>query len=142
MTDMVELWMTNSINDLKRLIEEANSFLESHRLPKRTLYNANLVLEEVLTNIVKYAYHDDCSHQIGVVISLTEDELTIEFEDDGNEFNPLTVQERKPAESLWDTEAGGLGLHLVKKTVDCLEYLRHEGRNRLRTRMTVSSSRV
>ena len=62
----INLSMLNNIKDLTVLIDEAGAFLESQSLQGTTVYRANLVLEEVLTNIVKYAFEDSSVHEISV----------------------------------------------------------------------------
>jgi len=109
--------------------------MESHNLPMEIVYKVNLILEEVLTNIIKYAYKDTLEHDIRIEIILNEHELLIEFEDDGEEFDPLDAPVPEDRESISDSPVGGLGIHLVKQMVDGIEYQRSKGRNVLKARV-------
>jgi anti-sigma regulatory factor (Ser/Thr protein kinase) len=129
MSKVIQLSMQNSANELIQLMNRANGFLESHSLPQRTLYKANLVLEEVLTNIIKYAFDDSAAHEIGVVLALQEDGLFIEVADDGAEFDPLAIPAPEMKNSILEAEVGGLGVHLVRRTVDSIHYRRNAARN-------------
>jgi anti-sigma regulatory factor (Ser/Thr protein kinase) len=129
MLKVLQLSMQNSPNDLMQFMRQANGFLEGHCLPSRILYKANLVLEEVLTNIIKYAFDDASVHEIGVLLTLSEDGLFIEIVDDGIEFDPLAMPAPEMKASILEVDEGGLGVHLVRRTVDSMSYRRDASRN-------------
>ena len=129
MTAQLDLSMQNNTQDLIRVMGEAGSFFASLSVPSRVLYKANLVLEEMLTNIVKYAFQDDEEHDVRVHLSGTDDELIIQFVDDGCEFNPLNCPPPPPVDSLSDCPIGGLGIYLVSKTADRIDYRRDRSFN-------------
>ena len=58
--------------EIARIISAATGFLEHHALPPRSLYSVNLVLEEILTNIVKHGCLEDSAHEIHVRIELKD----------------------------------------------------------------------
>ena len=128
----LKLLIQNQLSDLVELTKKADKFMESHDLPTEIVYKVNLILEEVLTNIIKYAYRDTMKHNIGIQIILNDYELLLEFEDDGEAFDPLGAPVPKNRESISDSPVGGLGIHLVKQMVDRIEYQRYEGCNILR----------
>jgi serine/threonine-protein kinase RsbW len=129
MNDKLTISMSNDMAALTRLMGRANRFFEDHGLPTRLVYAANLALEEILTNVLKYAYPDEAEHEISVKIELSSQELVILFSDDGSEFNPVTCPEPHVKESILDCQPGGLGIHLVRQTVDSLDYRREGQRN-------------
>ncbi len=131
------LLMQNQVSELVELTKKADRFMGSHQLPLETIYKVNLILEEVLTNIIKYAYKDTLMHNIRVEMTLKEHELIIRFEDDGEEFDPISAAPPKPHDSISESPVGGLGIHLVKQMADGVEYQRRQGRNILRARITV-----
>jgi anti-sigma regulatory factor (Ser/Thr protein kinase) len=95
------------------------------------MHDLNLALEEILTNIISYGYTDNREHEIRVSLSVQPGEVTAEVEDDGRPFNPLEAPEPDTAKSLEEKMIGGLGIHLVRKLTDGLEYQRQEEKNRL-----------
>jgi anti-sigma regulatory factor (Ser/Thr protein kinase) len=91
----------------------------------------NIALEEILTNIISYGYTDDREHVIRVRLSVQPGEVKAEVEDDGQPFNPFEAPEVDTAKPLEERAIGGLGIHLVRKLMDGLEYQRQEGKNLL-----------
>ncbi len=133
----LNLSMRNNLEDLMGLIDEAGEFLESQSLPGSTVYRANLVLEEVLTNIVKYAFEDGSVHEISVLLAVRDTDLVIRFVDDGREFDPLAVPPPAKKASIEDISVGGLGVHLVRQNVNSMQYSRDRFRNVLETRISL-----
>jgi serine/threonine-protein kinase RsbW len=129
MTAQLDLSMRNSTQDLIRVMGEASAFMESLSVTSGVLYKANLVLEEILTNIVKYAFTDRGEHEVSVHLARQGEELTIRFVDTGCEFNPLSCPPPAQSDSLLDCPVGGLGIYLVCKTVDRIEYRREQHSN-------------
>jgi anti-sigma regulatory factor (Ser/Thr protein kinase) len=128
----------NNANDLIKSSKEVNKFLESQLVSSKIVYKVNLVLEEILTNIIKYAFDDEGEHDIRVLLVLEDTGLIIEFVDDGQEFNPLSVPPPRMKESILESTEGGLGLHLVRQAVESIEYHRDKGRNVLKMTITYS----
>lgn len=128
--DRLDLLMENTRDDLIELINYVNSYLENKPFSQRTLYNVNLVLEEVLTNVVKYAFDDTDYHEIAVSVKTDPSGILLSISDDGAPFNPLDNPEPE-MKSILDSEPGGLGIHLVKKTAEQIEYTRENNRNTL-----------
>jgi len=135
MSEILNLTVETNPAGLAESINRANAWFEARKLPERPVYLANLVLEEVLTNINKYAFDDDEIHHAQVRLRCEQGQLILEFEDNGKEFNPLLSPPPDPNRSLDRSEAGGLGIHLVRKLADAVEYERDEGRNVLKVRL-------
>ncbi|MBE6495363.1 MAG: ATP-binding protein [Methanobrevibacter thaueri] len=91
-------------------------------------FQVDLILEEVFVNIVNYSKTDS----IRVNSSFENSILTLEFIDDGVEFNPLLNEDPKMPESIEDAEVGGLGIHLTKELSDDIEYDRIADENHLK----------
>lgn len=103
-----------------------------------------ILVEELFTNLSRYGYRDrsEGAGEAEVVLELDEDRLTIEFRDDGQEFNPLAGAPPEPEESGDDEPAGGLGLHIVRELADGADYTRADGRNVIRLNRRVSLVKV
>jgi serine/threonine-protein kinase RsbW len=133
----INLSMRNNLKELAALIDKASTFLESQSLPGPALYKANLVMEEVLTNIVKYAFEDAFEHEITVLLAVDDIDLMIRFVDDGRAFDPLAVPAPAVKESLEESSEGGLGVYLVRKSVNSIEYYRDQTTNVLETKISL-----
>jgi phosphoserine phosphatase RsbU/P len=131
MTEHVEIHLHNELSELDRLHRTLTEFGGQHGLPDKVLHDLNLALEEILTNIISYGYTDSGEHEIRVRLAIEPGEMRVDVEDDGRPFNPLEAPEADTTKRLEDRTVGGLGIHLVRKLTDGLEYRRHEGRNLL-----------
>ena len=135
MTDeQFRIVLKNDLSEITRLGQELESFGNKHGLPSKTLFELNLILEEVLANVIAYAYEDNLRHEIAVGVNLRNGTITIAVEDDGRPFNPLLVPPPPTDQSLQTMQIGGLGLHLVRNLTDSIEYERAGAVNRLTIR--------
>ncbi len=131
----ISIQIKNNLSELESLNKVVAEFAERHHLSSKVLFNLNLALEEILTNVISYGYDDNDEHQIIVRLFLEQGQLTVEVEDDGRPFNPLEAPEPDLNKSLEERSVGGLGIHFVRKLMDNLEYRRQEGRNLFLIRM-------
>jgi len=123
--------LDNDLSEIENLHRELETFGQACGLPRKTVSELNLVLEEVVANIISYSYGDGRRHEIVVRGELKEGELVFEVEDDGRAFNPLEIPPPDVDSTLERRKVGGLGLHLVRKFTNSIEYDRKEERNRL-----------
>ena len=137
-TIVVEL--KNNLSEIQRLARIADDFGRRHQLNAETLHKVKVGLDEILTNVISYAYTDGGEHSIITRFSLEQGRLTIEVEDDGRPFNPLNAPEPDTKQLLGERPIGGLGIHLVRKLIDELEYRRQNDRNILVMRLKVKGA--
>ena len=129
MTETLNLNVLPNLDELGRIAAEVEAMGKREDWSPNLVFRANLVLEELLVNIIKYGQSDGVN---GFDITLTSepDRLTIEVVDEGKPFDPV---KDAPAPvltgSLEDRPVGGLGLHLVRSLVDELSYKRKRGKN-------------
>lgn len=90
-----------------------------------------VVLEELITNTLTYAYPDRGRHDIAIRLELDRAELTMVYEDDGLPFNPLIVAAPDFETPIEQWPIGRLGIHLVRRLVDRTSYERARSRNRI-----------
>ena len=89
------------------------------------------MLEELVTNTIKYGYSDDDVHYIRVVVRIGPP-ATMVIEDDGQPFNPLLDAPAPDLDAVTEERPiGGLGLHMVKTMAKSLAYRREGEINRL-----------
>ncbi|MDR2593187.1 MAG: ATP-binding protein [Fibromonadaceae bacterium] len=113
------------IENLAEVLNFINAELPSHSLKLRN--SINLAVEEIFVNIANYAYKPD-KGGIAIYIS-TEQKVSIKFEDKGREYNPIERDDPDLDGPLTEREIGGLGVFLVKKLMDNIEYMRVENKN-------------
>ncbi|MBK8639857.1 MAG: ATP-binding protein [Chromatiaceae bacterium] len=124
--------LRNDPRDISQLAEQIEAFGKEGALSVQHIYQLNLVLDELLTNIVSYGYDDDLTHEIGLRLRAEPGHLTAILTDDGKPFNPL---EEAPAAildgSIEDRPIGGLGIHFMRTLMDEVAYQRQDGHNQL-----------
>jgi anti-sigma regulatory factor (Ser/Thr protein kinase) len=120
MTKPIEFVLANRPLEIASLQDQLEAYGRQHRIAPRVLHDVQLALEEHLTNVISYAFRNDQEHQINVRIQIRESELAVEVEDDGRAFNPL---EQKPI--------GGLGVYIMRQSLDSLQNRREQDRNRV-----------
>jgi anti-sigma regulatory factor (Ser/Thr protein kinase) len=127
------LLVRNDVSELGRVAAEVALFAAEHGVAEKDLFDVTLALDEVLTNVVWYAFDDDLEHQIAVRLAFAAGELTLEVEDDGRAFDPLEVSlaEEELGLDVEERRIGGLGMYLVRHAMDALVYRREMGKNRL-----------
>lgn len=97
------------------------------KLPKEDL-QVNLIVEEIFVNIVNYSKTDF----ITVNVEYNKPTLTLEFIDNGFEFNPLLKEDPKDPETIDEAQIGGLGIFFAKEMADELYYHYTNGENHLK----------
>lgn len=117
----------------RKAVERFESFALDHELPMGLTFKFQLALDELLTNVVSYAFEEGASDPvITLVLQLAEGRLEALLEDNGRPFNPLRDAPVPDLDlSAEDRRVGGLGIHLTKAFVHTLSYERVDGWNRL-----------
>lgn len=88
-----------------------------------------LALEEVVVNVMQYAYAPDTVCAIEVHAELKGDELLFVVEDEGRPFNPTKVPDIDTGLSAEERSIGGLGIFIVRQTMDNVRYSRRNNHN-------------
>ncbi|MFZ4681745.1 MAG: ATP-binding protein [Terrimicrobiaceae bacterium] len=121
--------LRNDFGDLSAVAEATTNFLEENAAGPEVVFAANLAIEELVTNIIKYGYDDEASHEITVHLATSADVLEIRICDDGHEFNPFDQPEPDTTLPAEERDIGGLGIHFVRNMLDSCAYVRQDGRN-------------
>lgn len=133
--EMKELTLEASLAHLNRVQEFVSAELEKAACPLKARLQIELVVEEIYVNIARYAYHPGTgSATVRCEIGREPLQVILQFLDEGVPFNPL---EKKDADTTLPAEArepGGLGILLVKKSMDLVDYRYENGKNILTLR--------
>ena len=123
--------LKSELSELKTLcrhLEDCGNIMD---LSEKCLFEINLGLDELFTNIISYGYEDDLEHQIKISLAKDQETLVVEVEDDGKPFNPLESARPDVSQDLDSINIGGLGIHLIKKMMDDIKYQRIKDKNKL-----------
>ena len=115
-------------------LESVNAFIQKHLeqsgCPVKVQMQVALAVEEIFVNISSYAYHPKTGEaEISVDVDGDPSTVTIRFLDQGYPFNPLEKPDTDTTLSAEERGVGGLGILLVKKTMDHVAYTYEDGRN-------------
>ena len=130
-TEIAELQIViqNELSEIAKIIGAFEEFAGEHGIPMPITMKFNIVFDELLNNVISYAYRDEEEHEISIRIELVADRLTVTIADDGVPFNPLSAKTPDTKSSLEDRDISGLGIHLVRELVDDVSYHRRIGKN-------------
>jgi len=131
MNEQKNLTVINDQNQLDKIVSFTNKTSDSWGFSPELTGEINLMLEELFINTISYGYTDTAVHEIKISFKYENRLFTIEFSDDGLESNPLTTPEADTSLDIMDRKIGGLGMYLIKKLSDTVEYKYENGRNTL-----------
>ena len=127
---MDELQIAAKIENLDTVYEYINKKLEAVDCPPRSQMQIDLAVEEIFTNISSYAYLPG-EGPVTIRASVLENPIRVilTFIDKGKPFDPLAKKDADVTLSADEREIGGLGIFLVKKTMDSVVYEYKDGQN-------------
>jgi anti-sigma regulatory factor (Ser/Thr protein kinase) len=114
---------------LARFTEFVREGARAAALPESGLEKLDLMLEEILVNVFRYAYPTGETGEAAVGYISSPNGLRIEVCDSGRAFNPLEQAAPDLDLPLDERPIGGLGIFLVKSMADSVNYKRENGRN-------------
>ena len=121
--------LKSSLSELDRLCQNLETFGKKFGFSKKLIFEINLALDELFTNIISYGFKDDEEHVIKVTLTPDKDELCLCIEDDGMPFNPIDFETPDVSCSVEECKIGGLGIHIMKKLMDDVCYERCGDKN-------------
>ena len=133
----ISIALKNNRYELVRLAEAVERFGAEQHLPNDTLTSINLVLDEVVSNVIKYGRAGDSDGAINVSLVREGGRLTVEVSDDGIAFNPLDALPPDLDLPIMERPVGGLGIHIVRALTETAAYRRENDRNHLTMTMRV-----
>ena len=132
----VELRFPGTRDRIAPAFADFRRVLDAEQLVAAPRYHAELVFDEIVSNIVRHGAPPGGELAVCVTVELRPEAIVLTFEDDGVPFDPRVRKDPAPRRSLEDAKAGGSGLMLVRRAASSLDYLRTaDGRNRLTVRV-------
>lgn len=132
MTTLSEIALPAEQGNLHRFIDSVVDSAKERGYDGDKIGLIRLAVEEALVNIFKYAYPEKAGDVALRCVVDDDQRFVIEIEDSGIPFNVLAVTEPAITAPLSERKVGGLGIHLIRKFMDEVEYRREEGKNLLR----------
>lgn len=123
------LHIKNELGNLTLLAEFLEQNMQGKVLDETLQMQLQLVLEEVVVNVISYAYPGETDKDIFVEIGWNGGCMEITVIDSGIPFNPLEKEDPDLTLSVEERPIGGLGIYLVKQLMTDVHYIRREGKN-------------
>ena len=130
---MKELKIKASVENLDQVIAFIDEELEKNDCSMKTQIQIDVAVEEIFVNIASYAYQPG-EGDATIKIEIAEDPVRAEitFIDSGIEYNPLKKEDPDITLSAEERQIGGLGIFMVKKSMDDMIYSYKDGQNILK----------
>lgn len=129
--------LTNDIENISKVNRFVDDVCSTIRLNYSTTKKIRLAVEEIVVNVIDYAYPQGAIDNIYIEAAANDERVKFTIIDSGKDFNP-TEQPDVDINIPGDQRPiGGLGLHLVRKFMDSVNYIRVDGKNILTLRKKI-----
>jgi len=126
-----ELRLKNQMEELTHVNQFVEEIGEELGLDMELQMNLNLVIEEMVVNVISYAYPEGKVADIELVAESDGKELTFMLTDSGKEFDPTMKEDTDMSVNPAERDLGGMGIYIVKNIMNEVTYQRLEGKNLL-----------
>ena len=136
---MKELTITATVENIETVTDFVNEQLEALDCPMKAQMQIDIAIDELFGNIAHYAYNPEIG-KATVRVEVIEDPLavTITFIDNGVPYDPLAKADPDTTLSAEERDIGGLGIYMVKKSMDEIAYEYKDGQNILKIKKNLS----
>lgn len=106
----------DEIRDMVAQVAREGGFSE------KTIYSLQLAADEAASNIIEHAYEGESDASLFMTCDIKGEEIVITMRDTGKSFNPRSVKEPNLKADLSERQIGGLGVYLMRKLMDNVQY--------------------
>jgi anti-sigma regulatory factor (Ser/Thr protein kinase) len=127
---MKELTVDATVENIHTVTAFVSEELEANECPVKTVMKVEIAIDEIFTNIASYAYKPGTGQATVGVEVLSEPKMAVvTFMDGGTPYNPLEKADPDVTLSASERPIGGLGIYMVKKSMDDVLYEYRDGKN-------------
>lgn len=136
---MKEITLDARVENLDTVIGFINGQLSALRCPEKIRRQIDTAASELFTNISYYAYHPETGPAT-ICVEVRREPLSVvlTFMDHGVPYDPLKREDPNTALPLEEREEGGLGIFIVKKSMDAISYEYRDGQNILHIQKNIA----
>jgi len=116
------------MSQFEQFIGFVEEVLSSIGMAKKTIFSLMTVSEEIIVNIIHYAYTEK-QGDLEIVFESDGQSIWLTFIDEGTPFNPLIQSQVDTSLQAHEREIGGLGIHMIKSMTDRVIYNYKDGKN-------------
>lgn len=137
---MVKKDFVATLDQLEAVQDFVGEQLQKNNCTAKVKFQVDIAVEEIFVNIVHYAYKPYVGEAtIRCAVGGDPLQVMIQFVDSGKRFNPLLKEDADTTLDAEERDIGGLGILMVKKTMDSVGYEYSEGNNILTIYKTIST---
>ncbi len=125
---MRQLTLRAETDNLEKVLDFVNGLLEEKNCPMYVVYELDIAVEELFVNIAHYAYTPEVG-EATIQISFEDEIVSITLIDRGIPYNPWEKEDPDTSLPLEERQIGGLGIYMVKKSMDEVDYAHVDGKN-------------
>ena len=135
---MKEMTIPATVENIEKVTDFVNSQLKEINCPMKAQLQIDVAIDELVGNIAHYAYNPETGPAtVRVEVLNPPISVVVTFIDHGMPYDPLKKDDPDITLSAEDREIGGLGIFMVKKTMDEITYEYKDGQNILRIRKDI-----
>ena len=138
---MKELTVLAKTENLEQVLEFVNGLLEEKNFSMNLVFELDIAVEELFVNIAHYAYISEVG-EATIQVSFEEDKVVIIFIDRGIPYNPWAKEDPDTTLSLEERQIGGLGIYMVKNSMDEVDYAYIDGKNVVTIKKNVQQNNI
>ena len=124
------------IQEIPRIRKDLEFLEQEWSISKSEIRQILVIIEEIFSNIVRYAYEDKLEHFVELRLGCSDSQIEIEIIDDGIAFNPLDYH-MGPLSDPATSDEGGMGINLIRAISSNIFYQRSSGKNHLKITKTL-----
>lgn len=128
----------SEVQSIALIRKDMETLAETWEIPSSETKQITLMIEELFSNIIRFAFENKGDHKIELTLSIDEGIITLLIRDNGIPFNPLEYNQDQLADPV-SMDDGGMGLTLIRAFADSIEYSREEQKNLLLIQKTIRS---
>ena len=122
---MKKMKLTPSLESMEQVTAFVEQELETAGISMKVIAQINIAVDEIFSNIARYSGANDAT----VGVSVEDGRITLRFADNGRPYDPTEKPDPNISLSVEERDVGGLGIFMVKKFMDTVEYEYHDGLN-------------
>lgn len=132
---MKQITLTADTGRMDEVLDFINAELEMHDAPMKSIMQIDIAAEEIFVNIAHYAYEPGPGEvTVCLEVEAAPPCAVLRFIDRGRPYDPLSREDPDVSLDVEEREIGGLGIYMVKKSMDEVSYARENGQNILTIR--------
>ena len=141
--DMKELTLEATPENVDKAIEFVDEMLDEYGCGLKEKAAIDVAVDELFANIAHYAYNPETGYAT-VKVDVVEEPLSvvITFIDNGKPYDPLAKADPDTTQSIEEREIGGMGIFIVKKSMDAVNYEYKDGKNILTIKKNFTAETV